>query len=128
MNVCKLVVLVLAIVLAGGCGGIKRVPVKGKVTYDGKAIEDGEIRFIPQRMDIGPVAGSHIVNGSYECAGPKGGVMPGKCKVEITAYRPLRAKPDPNVPDEQKVQYLKKTVDYNVPDAGPVEKNFDLTR
>ena len=129
MKVRRLVlVLVPALALAGGCGGIKRAPVRGKVTYEGKPIEDGEIRFIPQRMDIGPVSGSSIKNGSYECSGPKGGVMPGKCKVEITAFRPLKRKPDPNIPFEQKEQYLEKTMDYDVPDAGPVEKNFDLTR
>jgi hypothetical protein len=135
MKVCRvLLVLVPALVLAGGCGGIKRVPVKGKVTYNGKPIEEGEIRFIPLRTDVGPASGSSIKNGDYECAGSKGGVMPGKCKVEITATRlPPGYKQDPNVPFPQKQQYLpekyntKSTLEFDVPDKGPVEKNFDLS-
>jgi hypothetical protein len=132
MKVCRLVlVLVPAIVLAGGCGGLKRVPVKGKVTYDGKPVEEGEITFIPQSKDVGPASGSHIKDGNYECSG-KGAVLVGKCKVQITGTRVAKVKQDPNLPFVPKDQYIpekynkKTTLEFDVPESGPVEKNFDL--
>ena len=126
-------VLLLAVLLAGGCdGGPKRVDVRGTVTFDGKPVEEGEIRFVP--LEAGPAAGASIVNGAYAVAG-KGAVPVGRHRVEITAYRvPAGVKPDPNVPFVPKEQYLpekyniRTTLEFEVAGRGPITKDFDLPR
>jgi hypothetical protein len=126
--------MLLAVVLAVGCdSGPKRVDVRGKVTFDGKPVPEGEIRFIPVGPNAGPAAGGSIVQGKYEVGG-KGGVSVGKNRVEITAYRvPAGVKPDPNVPFVPKEQYLpekyntQSTLEFAVPGGpGPLTKDFDL--
>lgn len=76
----------LAIGLAG-CGGSGppepvRAVVSGEVTYLGKPVEDGVIRFV---SDKGPSAQGPIRNGSYRID-HKGGVPVGNCRVEIQGY------------------------------------------
>jgi len=79
--------------------------VAGNVTYQGRPVEDGRIRFIPIEGTRGPVSGGLIRDGSYS-AGHKGGVPVGVHRVHIEAYR--RPKPDEVDPLEAtaKVQYL----------------------
>ncbi|UUO04760.1 hypothetical protein M4951_15340 [Blastopirellula sp. J2-11] len=79
--------LVLLVVLgafsSGGCtqeAGLERRIVAGHVTYQGKPIPAGEIRFVP--MSKGPVSAALIRNGDYEVT-HRGGVMLGNAKVEI---------------------------------------------
>jgi hypothetical protein len=55
--VCSLSVLSLV-----GCGGIKRVPVSGKVTLDGKPLEHGMVSFVPDASKGNTVRAS--------CSGP----------------------------------------------------------
>ena len=126
----------LLVFLAAGCdSGPKRVDVRGTVAFDGKPVEQGEIRFIPVGPNAGPAAGSSIVHGKYEAAG-KGGVPVGKHRVEITAYRtPAGVKPDPNVPFVPKEQYLPEkyntgtTLEFEVSGGrGPLTKDFELPR
>ncbi|EAQ78757.1 hypothetical protein [Blastopirellula marina] len=80
----SLVVLVgLWTFFLGGCAneaGLERRIVAGRVTYQGKPIESGEIRFVPTSK--GPVSAALIRNGDYEVT-HRGGVMLGNAKVEI---------------------------------------------
>jgi hypothetical protein len=87
-NIASLFVLVgLAIVLAGCGNRVSRVPVKGNVTLDGKPIADGYITFKPVPGTSSPAAGGRILDGRF-AVGQKGGLLPGKFRVEITASRP----------------------------------------
>jgi hypothetical protein len=73
----------LVAIAAQGCGGsetIKKVPVTGTVTYEGKPLESGTISFYPQESRPGAgTAGAVIKGGKY--AAPD--VTPGKNKVMI---------------------------------------------
>ncbi len=42
-----LVVLAFALISLAGCGGIRRIPVSGNVTLDGKPLQDGLLVFNP---------------------------------------------------------------------------------
>lgn len=68
-----------------GCGqqGPARCVVSGLVTFNGKPIANGEIRFVPTVS--GPVSGAPIIDGNY-IVEHKGGVPLGKHTVRITAY------------------------------------------
>jgi hypothetical protein len=73
----------LASLALAGCGGRETFDVTGKVTFDGVAVEKGEISFIPTD---GPAAadGGVIENGTFAFA-----AKPGTKRVEIRASRPL---------------------------------------
>jgi hypothetical protein len=58
--------------------------VKGTVTYEGKEVEDGWIRFAPVDGK-GPTTGGKINAGHYEVSG----MLPGKQRVTLSAYEPL---------------------------------------
>jgi hypothetical protein len=97
----SLACLVLVVLLTAGCSGKKEppsVPVKGKVTLDGKDLPEGEITFIVfgHAPNIVP-----IKDGAYS-----GKAMVGKNRVEIRAYKqgpPLST--DPSGPPT-KVNYV----------------------
>ncbi|MBU4273365.1 MAG: hypothetical protein KKA28_16015 [Planctomycetes bacterium] len=79
--------------LAGGCGGDSGPPravVSGTITYQGKPVETGEIRFIPTKGSKGPMSFAPIIDGKYRVA-VRGGAVVGAARVEIFGYRP-----DPN--------------------------------
>lgn len=112
-RVTRLVLPVLALVVATsivltgclrGTDGVDRVVVRGTVTYNGKPVKDGNIRFVPQHGAKAPVSGGSIVNGQYEI-GMRGGVPVGKHHVEITSFRKLPKRyadaPEGMVPKEQ---------------------------
>jgi hypothetical protein len=77
--------------LIGGCGGsgIERAIVSGSVTFDGKPIEKGFIRFFPIKGTVGPMWGAQITDGAYRADG-KGGVPVGTHRVEVEAFRIVR--------------------------------------
>jgi hypothetical protein len=68
-----------------GCGNSQPL-VKGTVTYEGKKVEDGWIRFCPVDGK-GPTTGGKITAGSYEVTG----MVPGKQQVMLSAHTPLEA-------------------------------------
>ncbi|MDY3552127.1 hypothetical protein R5W24_001207 [Gemmata sp. JC717] len=70
-----------------GCGD-KVSEVSGTVTFDGKAVANGDIIFESPDGSVTPAAGK-IANGQYSLA-----VAPGPKKVRITAPKPP-TKPDP---------------------------------
>ena len=77
------------LLLLAGCGrsgGLEMVVVSGTVTYQGKPIEDGDIRFIPTGDTKGPTSGAPIRNGRYEITA-RGGVPAGIHRVEVFAFR-----------------------------------------
>ncbi|WP_437222839.1 hypothetical protein SH661x_002963 [Planctomicrobium sp. SH661] len=87
-----------------GCGsGRGDAPPKsvtrGKVTYQGKPVEKGMIRFIPV---AGPPVQTEIINGEYHVT-YKGGVALGTASVEIDGYREtgrmIQVGADKSVPD-----------------------------
>ncbi len=69
-----------------GQGPSNRASVAGKVTVEGKPLEEGSIVFIPTEGTAGPTAGGRILNGSYAIGAPKGPVV-GTARVEIRAVR-----------------------------------------
>lgn len=77
---------VLLMVLMAGCGanetGPDRSITSGKVSYKGKPVAAGQIRFIPVS---GPTAQGSITNGAY-LIDQRGGVPLGKCKVELESH------------------------------------------
>lgn len=82
-------VAVLAAVV--GCGGgatsVKTVPVKGKVTLDGKPVEGATVQFAPEQGSSGRAAsGLTKSDGTFELTtvGGGAGAVPGKYKVAIT--------------------------------------------
>ena len=87
----------LALPLSNGCNrnqGPERVVVSGTVTFDGKPIPDGEIRFMPDAAADAPVSASPIVDGTYK-VDAHGGVPIGTHTVQVNAYRAVAMKPGP---------------------------------
>ena len=80
-----------AVLLAGfvaGCDhdGLERVVVSGTVTYQGKPLEEGQIRFQPTANTKAPTSGAFIRKGTYR-VDSQGGVPIGTYKVRIEASR-----------------------------------------
>lgn len=70
-----------------GCGDTGgRVPVQGRVTWDGQPLDQGEIIFIPIQGTTGPTVAGPITNGQFSIPAKKG-AKPGRYRVEITADR-----------------------------------------
>lgn len=85
----------LAVLLAAvGCGdsGPQRVRIQGSVTYEGKPVPAGQLRFEPDasRGGAGPVGFARILEGRYDTASGKGPV-PGPMKVRIRGYVSAKA-------------------------------------
>jgi hypothetical protein len=124
-----------------GDHGPERVVVSGKVTYNGKPIGEGEIRFVPSATTAAPVSGANIKDGQYR-AEIRGGVPVGSHTIQIEAYRPDTSKMPPNQSASQPstgqripmIQYIPKRYNLNSEmkitiDSGskPITKDFDLT-
>jgi hypothetical protein len=89
----------LASLCISGCGGDagpRRAVVSGAVTYQGRPVDEGEIRFTPIKDTVGPVTLARIANGRYDAAA-KDGVPVGTHQVQILAYLA-----DPNARPEAK--------------------------
>ena len=89
-----------ALVLLAGCqekSQLQRTIVSGQVTYQGKPVERGRLRFVPIEGTKGPPAGAVIEGGSYTVKA-LGGVSVGTARVEIKAYREIGPPPDPQSP------------------------------
>lgn len=91
------VLLLAGAVLISGCGpdGPRR-EIHGTVTFDGKPLAAGWIRFesLPEQPTCNESA--QILNGAYTVKG-LGGLLPGKYKVIITADAANAAPPNENV-------------------------------
>jgi hypothetical protein len=87
--------LTIALAIAG-CGGakdsIEREPVSGKVTLDGKPLDDAQITFAPEEGDDPAAgAGAPIRGGSYNLSRSEGPAV-GSHRVSIWARRPTGKK------------------------------------
>jgi hypothetical protein len=131
--------LLLVAACLAGCGGDRgpeRTVVSGTVTYNGKPLTNGSIRFMPTATSAVPMAGAGIKDGAYKVEG-HGGVPVGTHKVEIEAYRvdPKYVKPEmPMSRGVPRTQYIPKryNTDSNLqitiePGSSQITKNFDLT-
>jgi hypothetical protein len=84
----------LLLVILVGCGG--QATVSGKVLYDGQAVADGWISFIPAQGG-GMTAGAPVKDGQYSVTG----LAPGKMRVTVTASPHIefpKTTPSPNTP------------------------------
>jgi hypothetical protein len=82
------------VALAGGCGGDpgpERIIVSGTITYNGKPIPEGEIRFVPTATSAVPLTIARVVDGRYR-ADHLGGVPVGTHKIEIQAFHSAAGK------------------------------------
>ena len=126
--------LVVSSALICGCGGRaytgdKRFAVSGKVTVDGKPMEHGLIRFMPQGESI--VSGGPITHGAYAIAEEKG-PNAGKYRVEINWNKPTGRRVKDAYGDEIMDEYKEglptkyhAESELNV-DIGPKQATFDF--
>lgn len=88
MRSVSVVACLLSLAVCLGCSkssDLDKVVVEGNVSFKGKPIANGEIRFRPVEGTPGPVSGAPIVDGHYRAVA-KGGVPVGKQLVQIEAY------------------------------------------
>jgi hypothetical protein len=88
---CLLLFLVAFAVILSGCGDGRpaRVPVSGRVLIDGKPLERGSIKFIPQ---IGRASAGNINKDgrfSLGCFAKNDGAVIGRHAIEIFAVEPI---------------------------------------
>ncbi len=90
-------VLAGALCLLAGCGtsGPLIYNVHGQVTFQGKPVPKGFIKFLPDpgKGNSGPGGGAEIVNGSYSTPAGKG-VQGGAYYVEISGYTGVETSAD----------------------------------
>ena len=120
----------LVLVLAGCGDGL--VEVRGKVTYNGKPVENGTITFEPEDRS-GPSRGQAIEAGAYHLTGPNR-LTPGPKTVRIQGFGPTGRKVSTAPGSKQMVdemgQYIpakyndKSTLKATVEDGKPLD--FDL--
>jgi hypothetical protein len=105
-RICSACVCLALLAVGAGCSdddGLARVVVSGSVTYDGKPVEKGQIRFVPQQGTSGPVTIDPIDGGRYTTTNT-GGVPVGLHRVEITGYDPLEYANAPTGPGSPPVR------------------------
>lgn len=82
----------------GGAGSL--INVEGTASYDGKAIEEGDIQFIPADTKYG-AEGGKIINGSFTAK-----ARVGKNKVAIRASRKTGKQGPMGPGDEERESYI----------------------
>lgn len=81
----------ISLPFVSGCGPKSdRHAVSGKVTLNGAALDEGEIRFASVGGEKASASGTHIANGQYQIPQEKG-LRPGTYRIEISA--PDNSKP-----------------------------------
>ena len=125
-------IAILAVVTFAGCGGDQydRSVVSGNVTYAGKPIEQGQIRFVAIEDTKTPAAGAQIIDGTYR-ADHKGGVPSGKYRVEFLMFQPhdqsgavMEGTVRQMLPDKFN---KRSTITLTVPPGGnPITRDYDL--
>ncbi len=78
----------LACLLLSGCGdkGLPSKVVHGTVTFEGKPVDLGSVRFVPIKPTRGPASVGQVVAGNYRVEA-RGGVVLGKHRVEVTGLK-----------------------------------------
>ncbi len=90
----------LAIVGCGGSSdGLPRQAVSGKVTFDGKPLESGTIRFVPSAPPGGgpQVEGGDTIKGGQFSISREVGLVPGSYKVSIYSGNLAGERPKANM-------------------------------
>lgn len=126
-----------------GCSKAKtleKMPISGKVTHNGKPLENGEILFKPLQDSKVPPSAAIITNGEYKAPA---GIAAGTYRVEVMGYKAVTTKelspggldrpPQLGAMPMGRENYLpekfntKTTLENLVVQSGkPVEKNYDL--
>jgi hypothetical protein len=124
-----------------GCGARpkhERIVVSGTVSFEGKPLAQGQIRFVPEKGSDLPSSGATIAAGKFR-ADSHGGVAVGSYKISIEAYRPLGSGPQSgrsalgaggkNVEQFIPTKYnYKSELKIDVPSGSTeIVKNFELT-
>jgi hypothetical protein len=75
----------MAVLVLSGCGGIKPVPVRGKVTLDNQPVEGATVTFLGEAPGQRSAAGVTQADGSFQLTthNPNDGAFPGNYKVTI---------------------------------------------
>lgn len=116
-----------------GCGerGPERVPVSGTVTYNGKPLPEGTVRFVPVQTSPVPSSGATITEGKYT-ANASGGVPIGTYHIQIEAYRHVKGGPG-SLHENVLQQYVPRKYNTNTqlqitiePGSRAITKNFEL--
>ncbi|MFN0199478.1 MAG: hypothetical protein ACKVT0_22225 [Planctomycetaceae bacterium] len=142
MTCFRFLVCVLFLVTITGCGGNSgpsKSKIKGKVTYNGEPIAEGDISFSPDNADGIPTA-APIRNGIYE-TDSRFGIAAGTYKVSIVAYKKKdnvknelgEARPDPTgilsreqiLPEKFNTKSELEALTVTGTE-GTIEKNYDL--
>jgi hypothetical protein len=140
---CAIAPLALAVLLSGCSNdrGPERVIVSGAITFQGKPVSEGIIRFMPVAGSDMPMGGADIKDGRYRVTG-RGGVPVGTHRVEIEGFRVDKSRLKPGepmpasamlrgVPHEQFIPQrynLASTLQITIESgSGEITKNFDLT-
>ncbi len=78
----------LACLLLSGCGdkGLPSKVVHGTVTFEGKPVDQGSVRFVPIEDTSGPASVGQVIDGNYSIEA-RGGVVLGKHRVEVTGLK-----------------------------------------
>ena len=139
--------MVVAAAVLGGCSrdhGPERVIVSGTVSFNGKPVSEGFIRFSPLPTHQVPTTGAIIAEGKY-CVDARGGVPVGSHNIQIEAYRKLPAaarkaimmsptRPPEATLDDHREQWLPAKYNTNTKlqiaiesDSRKITKNFELT-
>jgi hypothetical protein len=133
----RMLLLVLLLPLAGGCGSAKIAPVSGRVTLNGKPLPNASVTFAPvggkENQEPGPSsAGKTDADGRYtlELIGQEGsGAMIGKHKVRIALLSEMDTSDDR--PERLKQLPLEfngqTTLTFEVPPGGTDAADFNLT-
>jgi hypothetical protein len=94
-NLRGLLCIGLLVGLSGCPGGeARRFAVSGTVKWQGKALDQGTITFLPEDPSLGSGGGAMIQDGHYSIPA-KPGLLPGRYKVALSSADPKKAL-DPN--------------------------------
>lgn len=80
----------VALVAVGGCGkradGPPKIDIRGRVTHNGKPVNDGAIAFYPDGGTTGAPTSGPIKNGAYNLRG-RSAIVAGTYRVEVREYK-----------------------------------------
>lgn len=121
--------LLMVVAALSGCGprGLQRFQLEGKVTFDGKPVPSGTIRFEPDstKGNRGPVGYAEIIDGRYTTAteGSKGSL-----KGPIVAFLTGGPAPDPKV-EFPKMWFVDHRTTFTVePKSGMTTCDFEVPK